>query len=360
LRISARRWQRGWICHPVATADPSDPWMAHMRRGDFAAAWRICDEVLQRRRAASENCSSWPRHLQFVWDGEPLDGKRVLVRCYHGLGDTIQFVRLLAMLRPRVAEITLWCQPQLVELLRTVRGADRVLTLHAGEPDVDYDSDVELMELPHVLRLTLDDIPRNVPYLKAGHSSLPSGPGFSPPHEMRNGPLSCGLVWRAGDWFPQRSLPDEALALLGDVEGVRWCSLQYPAQGLPFASVDLACADVCEMAKRMQQLDLIISVDTMAAHLAGALALPVWTLLHEDCDWRWLAQRDDSPWYPTMQLFRQPPDGGWESVIDRLREALRAPQGVAARSCTRVLDHRTCDGRWPPESHARSAGRRAP
>jgi hypothetical protein len=284
-----------------------------MRRGDFAAAWRISDEVLQRRRAARQECGSLPRHLQFIWNGEPLDGKRVLVRCYHGLGDTIQFVRLLALLRPRVADITLWCQPQLVQLLCTARGVDRVLPLHDGAPDVEYDMDVELMELPHVLRLTLDAIPRDVPYLAP------------PPAPARVAAGSCnvGIVWRAGDWQQQRSLPYEALAALADVAGLRWYSLQYPACNPPFEAIDLACADIGEMAARMQQLDLLISVDTMAAHLAGALGLPVWTLLHWDCDWRWLGEGSRSPWYPTMRLFRQSAGGGWDTVIDRVRAALR-------------------------------------
>ena len=281
-----------------------------MRGGDFAAAWAISDEVLQRRRAAGEDCSDWPRHLQFVWNGAPLDGKRVLVRCYHGLGDTIQFVRLLSLLRPRVREITLWTQPQLVDLLRTVAGIDRILPLHDGEPDVDYDIDIELMELPHALRLTLEE-------LKWGHSS------FSNQRKMMNVPISIGLVWRAGDWVPQRSVPDAALAPLGNLEGVRWYSLQYPSRPPPFPATDLSCENICEMATRMQYLDLIISVDTMAAHLAGALGLPVWTLLHDECDWRWLSGRDDSPWYPSMRLFRQPAAGDWDSVIDRVLAQLR-------------------------------------
>lgn len=285
-----------------------------MRGGDFAAAWKISDEVLLRRRAARVDCRTWPRHLQFVWNGEPVDGKRVLVRCYHGLGDTIQFVRLLALLRPRVAEITLWAQPALIELLRSVRGVDRVLALHDGDPECSYQIDVELMELPHVLRLEPQDIPQQVPYLH------PSKQRTDRPHVA---PLDVGLVWRAGDWVPQRSVPEAALAPLAQVNGVRWHSLQYPARQLPFQALECACTDIREMANRMQGLDLVVSVDTMAAHLAGALALPVWTLLNAACDWRWLRDRDESPWYPSMRLFRQQSSGGWEPVIDRVREALR-------------------------------------
>jgi hypothetical protein len=314
---------------PSEVADDCDPWMAHMRRGDFAAAWRISDRVLQSRREARVDCSGWPRHLQFVWTGEPLDGKRVLVRCYHGLGDTIQFVRFLAQLRPRVAEVTLWAQPCLVELLRSARGVDRVVPLHDGAPEVDYDVDIELMELPHALRLTLEEIPRAVPYLRVARMPAPRGRADS---------RHIGLVWRAGDWLPQRSVPDDALAPLADIDDVRWYSLQYPARQLPFAATDLSCADICEMAARMQRLDLLITVDTMAAHLAGALGLPVWTLLNERCDWRWLCDRDDSPWYPSMRLFRQCADAGWQPVIDRLRGALRTTAG--SRSSRRPAPQR--------------------
>jgi hypothetical protein len=303
--------------------------MAHMRRGDFAAAWRISDDVLQRRVEARVDCSDWPRHLQFVWTGEPLDGKRVLVRCYHGLGDTIQFVRFLAHLRPRVAEVTLWAQPCLLELLSTASGVDRILPLHDGAPEVDYDVDVELMELPHVLRLTLGAIPCDVPYLRAPRAAPRNPPPRAEEGRKGAGARNIGLVWRAGDWVPQRSLPHEALVTLADVEGVRWYSLQYPPEPLPFAAVDLACADICEMAARMQQLDLVISVDTMAAHLAGALALPVWTLLNECCDWRWLCDREDSPWYPSMRLFRQSAAGDWQPVMSRVRQALLARRPAA-------------------------------
>src|SRR5690606_27492833 len=116
-----------------------DAWVQAMRRGDFPTAWRISDGVLKHRLRKGEVCDSWPRNLQFIWRGEPLAGRRLFVRCYHGLGDTLQFVRLLATPRLRAAEITLWAQPQLLTLLRTVRGIDHLLPLHEGEPDVDYD-----------------------------------------------------------------------------------------------------------------------------------------------------------------------------------------------------------------------------
>ncbi|HEX7114122.1 MAG TPA: hypothetical protein VF193_03225 [Steroidobacter sp.] len=307
--------------------EPPDAWMACMRRGDFAGAWRVSDEVLARRLAHKEDCRHWPRHLQFVWNGEPIDNRRVLIRCYHGLGDTLQFVRLIAPLRARAAETTLWVQPQLVELVRTVRGIDRIEALHDGVPRIDYDVDVELMEVPHILRLTPARIPRQVPYI------------YVPPPHLQLDPstLNVGLAWRSGDWLPERSIPDSALAHLANIGDVRWYSLQYPILAPALPATNLACADMGELGSRMRALDLIISVDTMVAHLAGALGLPVWTTLQADCDWRWMSDRSDSPWYPTMRLLRQRTPGDWSSVIEEICLALDAATRRAVTSRARDI-----------------------
>ena len=119
-----------------------DPWMEAMRRGDFAEAWKISDALLPTR--ATEDHQKLPRHFQKIWDGSSLAGKRVLVRCYHGLGDTIQFIRYAALLKEVAAEVIVWAQPSLIPLLRTVKGIDQLLPLHDGVPDVEYDVDVEL------------------------------------------------------------------------------------------------------------------------------------------------------------------------------------------------------------------------
>jgi hypothetical protein len=292
-----------------------------MRCGDFAAAWRVCDRVLQQRLDRGERCDNWPRHLQFVWNGRALNDQRVLVRCYHGLGDTLQFVRLLAVLRPRVRSIILWVQPCLLELLRGVAGVDRLLALHDGCPDVDYDVDIELMELLHVLRLSLADVPNRVPYLE-----VLSEPSIARPDQRY---LNIGLAWRSGPWCSQRSIPTTLLTPLSRFTSVRWHSLQYQVPP-PRFMVDIACQDLSQLAARLQLLDLIISVDTMTAHLAGALGLPTWTLLPHQCDWRWLSQRCDSPWYPTMRLFRQRQPDDWNSVLAVLTPELE--QLTATRS----------------------------
>jgi hypothetical protein len=289
-----------------------DAWMHAMRNGDFAGAWLISDRVLRERRASAAAQFNLPRHLQHLWDGSPIEGKRVLVHCYHGLGDTIQFVRLLPLLRARAREVILWAQPVLLDLLRDCPGIDRLEPLHDGAPQIERDADVELMELAHLLRLTLAKIPTRMPYLRVRRVAIP----------RRDSRKRVGLVWRAGDWDAARSIPASALAPLRSLHDVRWVSLQFAARDCPLPAVDLACADLREQAQRMQNLDLIISVDTLAAHLAGALGLRTWLLLPQPCDWRWMTQRADSPWYPTLQLFRQHEQGDWSGVIEQVRTAL--------------------------------------
>lgn len=272
-----------------------------MRRGDFAAAWAISDAALRRPRDATI-----PRHFQKVWNGESLAGKRVLVRCYHGLGDTVQFCRYLPMLRAIAAEVIVWVQPALIPLLR---GVDRLLPLHDGAPEVAYDADVEIMELAHVFRT----VPADVPYLQAAPIAVPGGGGWK-----------VGLVWRAGEWDGRRSVPLRRLltalpevglyALQRGAGLVEWRDAFGPSVGSDAAE---------ETAGVMQSLDLIISVDSFPAHLAGALGRPTWTLLHSEADWRWMEDRDDSPWYPTMRLFRQERAGDWEGVIERVSRELR-------------------------------------
>lgn len=291
---------------------PGARWTRHMRRGEWEQAWRISDAVLRARAGAT--CFHLPRHEQWVWDGEPLEGKRVLVRCYHGLGDTIQFVRYAPLLQRLAAEVILWAQPALLPLLATAAGVDRLEPLHDGTPGVAYDADVEIMELAHVFRSTPATVPACIPYLHADPAPL-----------RRRGRLNVGLVWAAGDWDPRRSLSYPLVAPLGTIPGVelhvlqRGGALDERPEGFGMLS---GSDDVLETAAVMRALDLVISVDSMPAHLAGAVGVPVWTLLHADADWRWMEDREDTPWYPTMRLFRQPRAGDWEPVIARVAAEL--------------------------------------
>ena len=306
--------------------DAGAAWMTHMRRGDFAAAWEVSDAVLRGR--AGTSCAHWPRHQQWVWNGEPVDGKRVLVRCYHGLGDTLQFIRYAERLGAVAREVAVWAQPELIPLLSTARGIGRLLPLHDGAPEAEFDVDVEVMELAHLFRDTPRTLPREVPYLHAAPAPVP-----------RDGGMAVGVVWRAGDWDERRSIPARLLARLAEVPGVTLHALQrgpglaeWPAALGPVTGTD----DVLATARVMRALDLVITVDSMPAHLAGALGVPVWTLLHSDPDWRWMEARDDSPWYPSMRLLRQERAGDWDGVIARAAALLE----VESKFHTETRRHR--------------------
>jgi hypothetical protein len=276
-------------------------WFAHMRRGDFAAAWAISDGIVR------THARRWdiPRHEQLIWDGTPLDGRRVLIRCYHGLGDTIQFARFIPLVERIASHVTVWVQPSLIPLLRTMNTHADLLPLHDGTPEAEYDVDVEIMELAHVFRVTPDTIPRP-PYLDVELADIPRG--------------GIGVAWRAGEWDPNRSVPVELF------------------DGIPFVSLDRENPDAdtpLKTARLMRALDLVITVDTMTAHLAGALGVAVWTLLPRQCDWRWMDDRGDSPWYPSMRLFRYAKDmdeepkkklEDWGIDVDRFRE--RAKESI--------------------------------
>jgi hypothetical protein len=282
-------------------------WLGHMRRGEFGRAWEISDAVLRSR--AGKPCDHLPRHQQYFWDGTPLEGRRVLVRCYHGLGDTIQFIRYAPLVKTVAAELTVLAQPELIPLLRTVPGIDRLLPL-TDAAVTEHDLEVEVMELPHVFRTTVQTIPSKVPYLHADPLPL-----------ARDGQLQVGLVWEAGDWDGRRSVPFAQLAPLASVPGVAICILQRDAPLAGWragAGVLVGGYSSLVDARIMRSLDLVITVDTMTAHLAGALGVPVWTLLCADADWRWMEGRDDSPWYPTMRLFRQERQGEWGPVVARV------------------------------------------
>jgi hypothetical protein len=301
-------------------ADDAQAWMGLARRGALADAWAGSDRIQGRTRTFAD--PNLPRHRQVVWDGTPVEGRDVLVRCYHGLGDTIQFARYLPALCRQAAGVSVWAQQQLLPVLRTMDADVHWHALHEGTAPVVAEVNVEIMELAHVFRTTLETIPRTVPYLRVRPGALPS-----------TGRPRVGLAWRAGDWDSRRSLAfDEVVALL-DHNQVEWYSLQFD----PLASErhprlrGLGSPSILDVARTMQALDLVVTVDSMPAHLAGALGVPTWTLLPYDADWRWLAHRADSPWYPSMRLFRQASANNWEGPIAEVGRALAA------------CDHRSVD-----------------
>jgi hypothetical protein len=309
------------------TTREAEDWFALMRSGRFEDAWKLSDLDLDARRSMDRRAI--PRHLQNRWDGSPVADRRVLVRCYHGLGDTVQFARYLPRLRDVAREVIVWTPPELIPLLaRSIPGI-QFIPLHDGAPDVEFDVDVELMELPHVFRTTVATIPSDVPYLHpaAPHKGAPyegnAAPRKGAPYERNGAPYGggrprVGLVWRGGGWDPDRSIPFELVQpFFSRYSNAAVVPLQasLTPQERGALGRDASIPTIDEFARRIVACDLVITVDTLAAHLAGALGVPVWTVLKSSADWRWMTGRCDSPGYPSMRVFRQPLPGAWAEVI---------------------------------------------
>lgn len=297
-------------------------WIAAVRAGNFARAWEITDRDIAMVCRAGPAKHEGPRHLQRIWRGEPLKGRRVLVRCYHGLGDTLQFARFLSPLRAVAAEVIVWCQAQLVTLIRSVEGVDRVLALHDGTPEADYDVDIEIMEIPHAIRVSRAEVEIRRPYLRATR-----GDGLVEPAAADM--LLIGLLWDVGDWDRRRAVPPDLLKRL-NCPGVQLYSLQRGSGSTAaheIGAIDINTPDVALLAARLQRLDLCICPDTMVAHLSAALGRETWIMLHESCDWRWPAAGRQTFWYPTVRLFRQSVPGNWHGVVADIRSAILRKRG---------------------------------
>ena len=263
-----------------------------------------------------------------IWSGQDVRGKSILLRSEQGVGDVVQFIRYAPHVKALGATVILQLRKNIGELAKSFAGVDHIVA--PGEPLPHFDFYVPLMTLPMVFGTDLDTIPARVPYLR------PQPDRVARWHERlpRDDAFKVGLVW-AGDpghlRDRYRSVPLALLAPLAQVERVRFYALQkgQPAQEIgstpSFASiVDLGpdLHDFADTAAVIGELDLVICVDTSVAHLAGALGRPVWVLVPKPADWRWLEGREDSPWYPTMRLFRQTHQGAWENVIARVKASL--------------------------------------
>ena len=305
-------------------------WMSHMLRGDFESAWRLADADRNRRRRAGITGADWPRHMRPVWDGAALAGARVLVRCYHGLGDTIQFARYLPLLAERAALVRVEAQPELIPLLRTCPAMSiswrwETGTIRRRGSGATPRSTLPSCRMPFAP--TLGTIPAAIPYLSVRPERLQEAARRL---GAVSGPWRVGLVWAAGAWKPERSVPLDRLARLAEIPGVVLVNLQRGPEYrnwretpglLPMIEVFDSDA-IADTAATIAALDLVVTVDTMVAHLAGALGAPVWLMLHFAADWRWLLDRSDSPWYPTMRLFRQKRPGDWDAIVAEITTAL--------------------------------------
>jgi tetratricopeptide (TPR) repeat protein len=265
------------------------------------------------------------------WDGRDLTGKTLLIHSEQGYGDSIQFIRYLPMVLARGARVIMHCRPQLLRLFERLPGIS--LLSDQLEQLRGFDMHCSLMDLPAIFETEPATIPAKVPYLSADRAAVEQWEQKLSATAPRGKLLRVGLVWAGSPQHPNdraRSIPLSVLRGLARVPNVRFYSVQVgPAPSQPGDAPELAMVDHTaelrdfgETAAMLSALDLVIAPDTAIVHLAGALARPVWTMLPFVPDWRWLLGRSDSPWYPTLRLFRQPTAGDWESVVRAVASAL--------------------------------------
>lgn len=293
-------------------------------RGDYQEGWREYEW-----RWSKRNFTSPHRHFsQPRWQGEPATGKTILIHAEQGFGDTVQFCRFIPLVIERGMQVVFECHPPLLALMKSLAGDVHVVPM--GQPLPPFDLHLPLLSLPLIFGTTLETIPADVPYLAPPSDRLP----YWRSQIIDNREYRVGLCW-AGKAYPDpaRSCPTRLLASLAEREGVSWYSLQVGwEKTLPFPMIDCTnhVRDFGDTAALIAQLDLVITVDTAVAHLAGALGKECWVMLTAAPDWRWMLGRENAPWYPSMKLYRQNGPDSWQYVIHRVGNTL---MDAAARTC---------------------------
>ena len=303
--------------------------LLHLLHGDFPAGWHNYEYRWQTKmlRNARRDFS------QPQWLGQPIDGARILLHGEQGLGDVLQFIRYVPMVAARGAKVILEVPSELRRFVENSKmPAVQIVTRGATLPDFEWQS--PLMSLPLVFRTDLTCVPATIPYLQADPQRTHDFAQQIASHSSNTG-LRVGLVWSGSPRHTrdrQRSIPLAQLRSLTEIPGAIFYSLQKgpAAKELLDMPIDMNLVDLsgylndfADTAAALANLDLLITVDTAVAHLAGALGKPVWILLTRNPDWRWLLDRDDSPWYPTARLFRQDVAGDWPSMVNRVHGELR-------------------------------------
>jgi len=324
-------------------------------QGDFAKGWPEY-EYRWTQPSIPRRCFAQP-----LWDGSPLNGNTILLHAEQGLGDTLHFIRYVPLVRERGGNVIVECQPALLRLLAEglSRKRQSAHLVGRGSPLPVFDVQAPLLSLPPIFNTSLDTIPANVPYLHADaelvehwRQELRKSPKSEVRSPKSNAPLPTsdighrtsdflvGIAWQGSPTYRydrQRSIALGHFARLAKVEGVHLISLQkgpgaeqLRSQAVQFPVVDLGNrldetpGAFMDTAAVMKNLDLVICSDSAVAHVAGAMGVAVWVGLPLVPDWRWLLRREDSPWYPTMRLFRQRRCDRWDDVFERVTEELKA------------------------------------
>ena len=310
--------------------DPASPdahrnlGMALLVAGRFEEGWREYEWRLRCKDAPTHATMAKPR-----WAGEPLDGRRILLHGEQGLGDALQFCRYVPMVAARGGRVILGLPAALERVMAGLPGVERFVS---GQLPTDaFDLHLPMLSLGEVFGTQMDSIPHRVPYLTA-EPDLAARWGE---RLMGLAGLKVGIVWAGSPTHgndKNRSIGLAPFARLAAIPGVSLVSIQKgptegqaanPPGGFPLLNLSPDIGDFADTAAIMAGLDLVVCVDTSVAHLAGALGVPVWVMVPFAPDWRWMLDRDDSPWYPTMRLFRQDRPGSWDNAMDRLEHALR-------------------------------------
>lgn len=282
-----------------------------MREEQYELAWEICEQALRQSNPRTRNDTSQPFHLRWVWDGRPIDGQHILVRCYHGLGDTIQFARYLPLLGKHAASVTVEVEARLLHLFEQLSGIDRLIAFNRSDPAPESDCDIEITELAFALRAPPSKLPP--PYLHFAPAPLPGG--------------TIGLCLEAGEWDKERSIPPELFLSICNRQ--RCLNLVTKPTNLLMIMPEGCPHDLPITAALVAGVELVVTVDTMIAHLAGAMNKPTWLLLKHEPDWRWSPQAGRSAWYPSLRIYAQPSPGDWLSVVAQVERDLQAhPTGA--------------------------------
>ncbi len=290
----------------------------NLLRGVMPLGWQQWEARLR-----VPGCVGPERHFtEPRWSGESFTGRTLLVHYEQGFGDTLMLVRFLPQVKARGGTILLLVQPRLASLMATCPGVDQVLI--QGGPLPPFDLQVSLYSLPALLRTDLDTLPKEIPYLGIP-AQIPNQARITETLAASEGLIRVGLVWAGYTGHPrdaERSLPVGLVNRLGDLPGVAWHSFQLETTEEPslpnFVSMAPMLSDFSDTAYALSGMDLVITVDTALTHLAGALGIPTLLLVTYVPDFRWMLDRSDSPWYPSMQIYRQPRWGDWDSVIQQL------------------------------------------
>jgi tetratricopeptide (TPR) repeat protein len=311
--------------------------LLRLLRGDFKQGWAEYEW-----RWKTSRHTPLPSFQQPRWDGSPLDGRTILLYGEQGLGDTLQFVRYAPLVRQRGGRVIVQCQDVLLQLLSRTPGIDQLIG--HSQPTPAFDVYAPLLSLPALMGTTLETVPANVPYLFADPELVAHWRRELVP--VRG--FRVGISWQGSTkhpWDRHRSVPLDLFELLARIPGVSLVSLQMGTGSEQHQKVSGRFPVVSlgnlldrggaftDTAAVIENLDLVVSVDTSIGHLAGGLGVPVWLALHRTPDYRWLLEGEGSPWYPTARLFRQTEVGDWAGVFRRMAEAL-AP--LAAQRATQA------------------------